>query len=552
MKQSQALDILKTGRNVFLTGPAGSGKTYVLNKYIDFLRKSGVAVGVTASTGIAATHMNGITIHSWSGIGIKDSLSGKDLEKIAKRKYIRERLVEAKVLVIDEVSMLHHFRLDLVDMVCRAVRQKDEPFGGLQVVLSGDFFQLPPISRGDELAHFVHQSDVWKKMDLKICYLEEQYRQEDDELLRVLSDIRSDNVNDETLKPLRKRYRKDVEGDIYPTKLYTHNMDVDVINERELEKIEGEESVYEMDDKGKGVLVDILKRSCLAPEMLRLKDGAVVMFVKNNFDEGYVNGTLGVVERFGSDGMPVVRIKSGKTIHVKGDQWMIEEEGEVLAEIHQLPLRLAWAITVHKSQGMSLDAAEIDLSKSFVAGMGYVALSRVRTLSGLKLMGLNEIARKVSPDVLEHDAVLRKDSQNAVKELEKMGVEKIEKKKEKYISSIAGTKKKKEPKISTYDKTRLLVEKKYSVEAMTEERGMTSGTILSHLEKIKEKDDKVDMEYLRPEKARMKKIEAAFNKVYKKTKDTKLSPVRDIVGKGFSFDELRLGRLFVKIKNIKD
>ena len=177
-----------------------------------------------------------------------------------------------------------------------------------------------------------------------------------------------------------------------------------------------------MDDKGKGVLVDILKRSCLAPEMLRLKDGAVVMFVKNNFDEGYVNGTLGVVERFGSDGMPVVRIKSGKTIHVKGDQWMIEEEGEVLAEIHQLPLRLAWAITVHKSQGMSLDAAEIDLSKSFVAGMGYVALSRVRTLSGLKLMGLNEIARKVSPDVLEHDAVLRKDSQNAVKELEKMGV----------------------------------------------------------------------------------------------------------------------------------
>ncbi|MCK5095837.1 MAG: AAA family ATPase [Candidatus Pacebacteria bacterium] len=552
MKQSQALDILKTGRNVFLTGPAGSGKTYVLNKYIDFLRKSGVAVGVTASTGIAATHMNGITIHSWSGIGIKDSLSGKDLEKIAKRKYIRERLVEAKVLVIDEVSMLHHFRLDLVDMVCRAVRQKDEPFGGLQVVLSGDFFQLPPISRGDELAHFVHQSDVWKKMDLKICYLEEQYRQEDDELLRVLSDIRSDNVNDETLKPLRKRYRKDVEGDIYPTKLYTHNMDVDVINERELEKIEGEESVYEMDDKGKGVLVDILKRSCLAPEMLRLKDGAVVMFVKNNFDEGYVNGTLGVVERFGSDGMPVVRIKSGKTIHVKGDQWMIEEEGEVLAEIHQLPLRLAWAITVHKSQGMSLDAAEIDLSKSFVAGMGYVALSRVRTLSGLKLMGLNEIARKVSPDVLKHDAVLREDSQNAVKELEKMGVEKIEKKKEKYISSIAGTKKKKEPKISTYNKTRLLVEKKYSVEAMTEERGMTSGTILSHLEKIKEKDDKVDMEYLRPTKARMKKIEVAFNKVYKKTKDTKLSPVRDIVGKGFSFDELRLGRLFVKIKNIKD
>ena len=547
MKQSQALDILKMGHNVFLTGPAGSGKTYVLNEYIDFLRKSGVAVGVTASTGIAATHMNGITIHSWCGIGIKDSISGKDLEKIAKRKYIRDRLTEAKVLVIDEVSMLHHFRLDLVDTVCRAVREKDEPFGGLQIVLSGDFFQLPPISRGEELAHFVHHSDVWKEMDLKICYLEEQHRQEDDELLRVLSDIRNDSVSDETLEPLRKRYRKDVEGDIYPTKLYTHNMDVDVINECELEKIEGEESVYEMDDKGKGVLVDILKRSCLAPEMLRLKDNAIVMFVKNNFDEGYVNGTLGIVERFDSDGMPVVRIKSGKTIHVKGDQWMIEEEGEVLAEIHQLPLRLAWAITVHKSQGMSLDAAEIDLSKSFVAGMGYVALSRVRTLSGLKLMGLNETARKVSPEVLEHDAVLREDSKKMVEELKKMGAEKIEKKKEKYLSSIAGTKKKKEPKISTNEKTRILVEKKYSIEAIAQERDMTIGTILSHLEKLKEKGDKTDMEYLRPVNARMKKIETAFKKAYKKTGETKLSPVRDIVGKAFSFNELRLARLFVDL-----
>jgi ATP-dependent DNA helicase PIF1 len=545
MKQKEALDILKMGHNVFLTGPAGSGKTYVLNEYIRFLRERGAAVGVTASTGIAATHMNGITIHSWSGIGIKDSISGKDIDKLTKRKYIRERMVEAKVLVIDEVSMLHHFRLDLVDEVCRAVREKEEPFGGLQVVLSGDFFQLPPISRGDELAYFVHQSNVWNEMDLKICYLEEQHRQDDDELLRVLSDIRNNMVSNETLEPLRKRYRKDVEGGVYPTKLYTHNIDVDAINDRELDKLDGEEVVYGMEDKGKEILVDILKKSCLAPETLRLKDGAVVMFVKNNFDEGYVNGTLGVVERFDDEGMPVVRIKSGKTIHVKSDVWMIEEDGDILAEIHQLPLRLAWAITVHKSQGMSLDAAEIDLSKSFVPGMGYVALSRVRTLSGLKLMGLNDIARQVSPEVLELDTVLRKSSEDAVAELVELGAKEIEKRKVMYLTSVAGTKKKKEPKVSTYEKTRQLVEDAYSIEAIAEEREMTIGTILSHLEKLREIYGlEIDMEYLRPKKERMKKIEEAF----KKSGDTKLSPVRDILGKDYSFEEIRIGRLFISIE----
>ena len=545
MLQREALDILKMGHNVFLTGPAGSGKTFVLNEYISFLRGKGVAVGVTASTGIAATHMEGYTIHSWSGIGIKDAISGKDIHELLKKKHIKDRVMEAKVLVIDEVSMLHHFRLDLVDEVCRSVREVDLPFGGMQVILSGDFFQLPPISRGDELAYFVHRSNVWQEMDLKICYLEEQHRQEDDVLLKILYDIRTNNVTESTLEPLRLRYRKDVEGGIYPTKLYTHNADVDQINQQELEKLPGEEWVFEMEERGLGTLADILKKGCLAPETLVLKEGAAVMFVKNNFDEGYVNGSLGVVERFDSEGMPVVRLRNGKTIHVKNDVWMINEDGETLAEIHQLPLRLAWAITVHKSQGMSLDAAEIDLSRSFVPGMGYVALSRVRTLGGLKLMGLNDMARKVSQEVLEHDAVLRQNSAEAVEELRAMKKKEIEKKQEEYLTLLVGQKKKK--RLSTYEQTKALIEKKYSLEAVADERDVSVGTILSHLEYLKEKGETVDLEYLKPKPARFKKIEAAF----KKSGDTKLSPVQEILGGDFSFDELRIARLFLDLPKAK-
>jgi ATP-dependent exoDNAse (exonuclease V) alpha subunit len=552
MKQAEALEILKMGHNVFLTGPAGSGKTHVLNEYIKYLRERGIAVGVTASTGIAATHMDGITIHSWAGIGIKDRLNEKEIEKLIKKKYISDRMVETRVLIIDEISMLHHFRLDLVDEVCRAVRGIDKPFGGLQVILSGDFFQLPPISRGDELAYFVHRSKVWNEMDLKICYLGEQHRQEDQELLKVLYDIRTNNVTEETLIPLRLRYRKEIEGDISVTKLYTHNADVDIINEQELDKLKGEEMTYYMDGSGHAALVDILKKGCLAPELLRLREGAVVMFVKNKFDQGYVNGTTGVVERFDETGMPVVRLRNGKVIFVTTESWMIDEEGETKAAVYQLPLRLAWAITIHKSQGMSLDAAEVDLSKSFAPGMGYVALSRVRSLSGLKLMGFNEMSKKVSEEVLEHDEELRDRSDKAAEELKDMKDADIAKKQIEFLggstrstsslrqnSGQAGQTKKK--KISTYEQTKFLVEEKYSLEDMVREREMSADTILGHLEKLKERGDLPNIEHLSLPKKQMTAILAAF----KKTDDIRLTPVRELLKNKYSFEQLRVVRLFL-------
>ncbi|MGI0025760.1 MAG: AAA family ATPase, partial [Nitrososphaera sp.] len=226
MTQDEALEILKMGHNVFLTGPAGSGKTFVLNKYLEYLRRCGVEAGVTASTGIAATHIGGMTIHSWAGIGIKDDLSSNEFHDLTKKDRLVKRLEKTKVLVIDEVSMLHHFRLDLVDRVLRMFAGNLKPFGGMQVVLVGDFFQLPPVTRaGGTAARFAHESAAWQNMELRTCYLEEQYRQDDERYLRVLNDIRGSRVGESTLVPLRERYRKTISLPVTPTKLHVHNVD---------------------------------------------------------------------------------------------------------------------------------------------------------------------------------------------------------------------------------------------------------------------------------------------------------------------------------------
>lgn len=431
MTQQEALEILKLGANVYLTGPAGSGKTFLLNQYVNFLKSKKVAVGITASTGIAATHMSGRTIHSWAGLGIKDELNSDHLTKLLKNINFRIRFLSTRVLIIDEVSMLHSFRLDMVDKVCRAFKKSDLPFGGLQVILSGDFFQLPPVSKNGEDDSFVHTSNAWNNMNIKICYLAEQHRQQDQSFLKVLNSIRSGDVTDDVLELLATRFNKSVSSPITPTKLYTHNMDVDAINNLELDKIKNEPQTFRMHSKGDKHLVEMLKKGCLASEELILKKGAVVMFVKNNFDKGYVNGTIGKVIDFDSSGLPIVKTLKNKEIIADPAKWEVEENEVVKAEISQVPLRLAWAITVHKSQGMSLDVAEIDLSKSFTFGMGYVALSRVRSLDGIKLMGLNDIALRVNKDVIDLDKQLYEMSKETVNELNKMSwLEKKQKQKQ--------------------------------------------------------------------------------------------------------------------------
>jgi len=402
MTQQQALKILKSGANVFLTGSAGTGKTFLLNQFISYLRKSKVSVGVTASTGIAATHLNGRTIHSWSGIGIKKEMNEKSIKKIARIKNLNKRIRKTKILIIDEISMLDADRLNLVDRICKQVKDPFLPFGGIQVIMCGDFFQLPPVNR-DQKLRFAYESSVWRNSDIKVCYLNKQFRQNDLKFTDILNKIRANKAGIEELNLLRARLNQPISLSVKPTKLYTHNIKVDAINDYELSRISKKEMTYYMTGRGPKNLVDFLKKNCLAPEELKLKVGAIVMFVKNNFDAGYVNGTLGKVVSYDDNKYPVVKIMSGRKIIASPTNWNMEEYDKVIASIRQIPLRLAWAITVHKSQGMSLDAAEIDLSKSFERGMGYVALSRVKTLNNIKLIGINQMALEVSPEIVEKD-----------------------------------------------------------------------------------------------------------------------------------------------------
>lgn len=424
MTQEQALKIMKTGVNIYLTGSAGSGKTYLLNKYIKYLKEKNISVAVTASTGIAATHMNGMTIHSWSGMGIKNYLDEKELEKLEEKKYLWKRFDKARVLIIDEISMLHGTQLDMVEKICRRFKRSEKPFGGLQVILSGDLFQLPPIIKEEvgELngTGMVYESKAWEILNPAICYLEEQHRQEDNTLIDILNSIRKNSLEERHLEKLEKRIGVNLKN-CKPTRIYTHNINVDNLNEQELAQINKEERVFTMTNDGPTVLVEILKKSCLAHEKLKLKVGAEVMCIKNNFDEGYVNGSRGKVTGFNSESNnPIVMLYNGKEVTLKNELWAIEEDGKIKASVSQIPLRLAWAITVHKSQGMSLDNAEIDLRNTFAYGMGYVALSRVRTLEGMSLIGFNEDALKVHPEVLVFDQILRNESSQNEKLFKKL------------------------------------------------------------------------------------------------------------------------------------
>lgn len=555
MTQQEALDILKMGHNVFLTGSPGSGKTFLLNQYIKHLRSHGVEVAKTASTGIAATHMNGMTIHSWSGMGIKDKLDQRDFNDLLTNKRYINRFENTNVLIIDEVSMIHAHSLDLVDQIAKAFKKSAKPFGGMQVVLCGDFFQLPPVSRGGESANFVYRSDIWQEMNNKICYLTEQHRQSDNALTQILGDIRSNNIGEHTLEPLRSRFQMDVDA-VKPVKLYTHNIDVDTINLAELRSIPGELHEFKMFGRGNPNLIEALKKSCLAPETLQLKIGAAVMFVKNDMEGQYVNGTLGTIINFTEEGLPVVETSTGRRIIAEPEAWRIEEYNEVKAEIKQIPLRLAWAITVHKSQGMTLDAAEIDLSKSFVEGMGYVALSRVRTLAGLRLMGFNKIALEVNKEILALDNELNAISQAVSDELKAMHPKDMEEMQNDFLESVKptqergiflGEKKSAKPKKikekeSTTEKTKKLVAQKLSIKKMASIRGMTEGTIVGHLEKLIQDGEGVDIKYLQSEisSKRMENIKKAFKKVGSRS----LTSARQVLGPGYSFEEIRLARLF--------
>lgn len=437
MKQNLALAIMSEGHNVFLTGPAGSGKTFVLNQFIRLAKHGGKQVSVTATTGLAASHLGGSTIHSWSGIGVRDEIGAHFVDGLSKSR--REIIEKTDVLIIDEISMMHDFRLDMIDNIARLVRRKaDVPFGGIQVIMSGDFFQLPPVNRADSMhGQFVVFSKAWSELDPAICYLEEQHRQEDDdELSGILDAMRARDIRRGHAEALLKRAEVAPPTDSIYTELHTVNIDVDSQNLTRLESLSGDEMIYQRTTTGSENYVESLSRSVLAPAELRLKRGALVMAVKNSLERKYHNGSLGTIVDFDpATNYPIVEFLNGREVTMQPDTWELRDGDKKRASITQIPLRLAWAITIHKSQGMTLDSALIDLRKAFVAGMGYVALSRVRSLEKLYLKGINRMALEISETAYDIDDQLRTKSKadsvrlkNLEATLEKLEIDTLAKK----------------------------------------------------------------------------------------------------------------------------
>ncbi len=571
MKQNTALDILKSGKNVFITGSAGTGKTYLLNLYTQYLKERRVYPTIVAPTGIAASHLGGQTIHSFFALGIRESIDEGYVDFLLDKKYLKSRFSKLKLLIIDEVSMISPELFSSMDLILRGFKGTDAPFGGVQVVISGDFFQLPPISKVPKEKRFAWQSPVWKALNLQTCYLQEKFRQDDDRLIGILDDIRSGEISASSEELLASRHEKEL-SIATPTKLYTHNVDVDRINLEELDKLDGEPKLFVYESKGSAKNIEKIFKSSLVLETLALKKGAVVIFIKNNQELGYVNGTTGTVLSFSPiDNMPIVRTTEGKKIKLDLEDWSLENDsGKVTATVSQVPLRLAWAITIHKSQGMTLDAAEIDLSKTFETGQGYVALSRIKNIEGLRLMGLNTMALRVDPLILHVDDRIKMASKKAADTIETLSKESLKSMFESHVSHLGGIVSKekideeiqniKEGKPShsayvtpTHVKTKKLIEKSDTLIKLATNRGLGKSTIVGHLALIKEEDPEIDLDKYKPEDELFERVDEVVLKL--KTKNLKenfsddgklrLKPVFEALGGKMSYDDIRVCMLFL-------
>ncbi|WP_230656140.1 AAA family ATPase [Psychrobacter sp. I-STPA10] len=603
MHQSTALDILKTGNNVFLTGSAGSGKTYTLNQYIHYLRARRVPVAVTASTGIAATHMSGVTIHSWSGIGIKDELSERDLSNLSRKRYLTERIKDTAVLIIDEISMLHAKQLDLVNTVLKHVRQSEAAFGGIQVVVAGDFFQLPPVGARTETNRdkFAFMSAAWLEADFHICYLTEQHRQDvaDDSsgseygltLDSILNQIRQQTITYDAIDALQATQMQDIKQN--RTRLYTHKMNINQVNERELDALPGTPVKFSATTFGDDKLVETLKKNVRTCDELVLKVGAKVMFIKNNSELGVSNGSMGVVVDFKPlkadkpEGikLPVIQLNDGDKVMAEAEEWVIEDEnGEVLASYSQIPLALAWAITIHKSQGMTLEAAEIDLSKTFELGQGYVALSRLKSLSGLQLLGMNEMSLKLDPLARGADRRFHELSEEMVASHAKLDEDSLDKAHNNFILKSGGTlsqaviesyekiRKKRQERLkqqnekkeklgnqvtdkssSTLLETRLLLEESLSIAEIAQARELSQATIMRHLSELKKQDPSLACEHLRPSDEVMTQVGTAYIAIkaandpndFDDKGNVKLKPIFDYLRERIDYNSIRLALIFI-------
>lgn len=389
-EQRQFVDLALNGYNVFLTGFAGTGKSYALEILFKIFDYKGVPYGKVASTGVAAINIGGSTLHSWTGCGLGELPKDLLLKGVLKNKKAKSRIKKCKTLVIDEVSMLKASLLDKIDYIFRRIRGVDLPYGGVQIILVGDFLQLPAIFRAEEDDGLAFESGVWAELKLKNCILKKIVRQKDEDFSKLLSNLR---VGETTgIELLDQCLTTEFEPAIQPVKIYTKNRHVDLENKRRLDQIDAREVKFQAIDDGLPHHIKFFDKNCPAPKELVIKEGAQVMLLKNlDVKSGLFNGAVGIVQKISISGV-TVEFKS-RTEILGRERWEIQEEDfsngkrevKVVACRSQIPLKLAFAVSVHKSQGATLDYVHADISDAFENGQIYVALSRVRDINNLKI-----------------------------------------------------------------------------------------------------------------------------------------------------------------------
>lgn len=376
--QQLALSEMINGVNIFLTGSGGTGKTTCIHTFVRHCKRINKNIGVTSTTGISAILLGGTTIHQFMGIGMGLLPTHVLINKIRINKKTATRIRSVRVLIIDEISMLSIELLHKIDDICQSIRNNSKPFGGIQIILSGDFCQLPAIN-----SEFCFTSERWDTIITITIYLTENKRQNDILFQNCLNEIRLGIISDNTKSILNSRLGATLSSvyGIIPTRIYATNNDVDKINEKEMDKLALNNTIfYEYVEKQTHYTIT-------NPNIIQLTlHTQVILCVNLEIDNQLVNGSRGIIVGF-NDNKPIVKFLNGieRVITVHNFD-IYDTNGIIINTIQQIPLKLAWAITIHKCQGMTIDFVEVDLSRIFEYGQAYVALSRVSNIQGLCIL----------------------------------------------------------------------------------------------------------------------------------------------------------------------
>ena len=411
-KQQRAYNYMCSGESIFLTGLSGSGKSSVIKLFTKYYASLKI-IAITSTTGTSALLLNGTTLHSYLGIGYGKSSEEILTTKILNSQWLKKRWIMLETLIIDEISMMDPNLFDKLESMARTIRRNDKPFGGVQLILSGDFLQLPCIGTDK----FCFEAESWSKCIKHTVYLDEIIRQSNVLFQDILNDVRVGYITENVHSILDSRIGVNLvnEFGIKPTKLYSLNRDVDRINEIELDNLAGENVQfyeYKMDIvvypnvNNKASVIEKFKKYCNAPEILQICNGAQVMLLKNlDMSKGLANGSRGVVIGFVEE-KPLVKFLNGEERFIDWEVWELEENDKKILSAKQIPLRVAYAISIHKVQGSTLDYVEIDLSTIFEYGQAYVALSRVKSLDGLSIINIDYDHIKAHPKAVEYYKIL--------------------------------------------------------------------------------------------------------------------------------------------------